>query len=209
MHPLVKYEYVVEAERGQTPRELEVYDSAKRLTSDREITDRTIDFMRRKAPEDGPFFAFVPYTQTHLPVEPHPDNKGKTGNGHWADVLAQTDAYVGELLDAVDELGIKDNTIFIFTADNGPEGVIPHQGFSGPWRGSYFTGLEGSLRVPFIIRWPGHVPEGAVNNEIVHEMDLFTTFARIVDGEVPDDRVIDGIDQTDFLTGMTEQSNRE
>jgi len=209
VHPLVKYEYVMEAERGETPRELEVYDSAKRLTIDREITDRTIDFMRRKAAGDRPFFAFVPYTQTHLPVEPHPDNKGSTGNGHWADVLAQTDAYVGELLDAVDELGIRDNTIFIFTADNGPEGAVPHQGFSGPWRGSYFTGLEGSLRVPFIMRWPGQVPEGAVSNEIVHEMDLFTTFARIADGEVPDDRVIDGVDQTEFFTGRTEQSDRE
>ena len=73
--------------------------SAKRLTIDRDVTDRTIDFMRRMAPGDKPFFAFVPYTQTHLPVEPHPDNKGSTGNGHWADVLAQTDAYVGELLD--------------------------------------------------------------------------------------------------------------
>ena len=209
VHPLVKYEYVVEAERGQTPRELEVYDSAKRLTIDSEITDRTIDFMRRKAAGDRPFFAFVPYTQTHLPVEPHPDNKGSTGNGHWADVLAQTDVYVGELLDAVDELGIRGNTIFIFTADNGPEGAVPHQGFSGPWRGSYFTGLEGSLRVPFIMRWPGQVPEGVVSNEIVHEMDLFTTFARIADGEVPDDRVIDGVDQTEFLTGRTEQSDRE
>jgi arylsulfatase len=209
VHPLVKYEYVMEAERGQTPRELEVYNSAKRLTIDREITDRTIDFMRRKVAGDKPFFAFVPYTQTHLPVEPHPDNKGSTGNGHWADVLAQTDAYVGELLDAVDELGIRDNTIFIFTADNGPEGAVPHQGFSGPWRGSYFTGLEGSLRVPFIMRWPGQVPEGAVSNGIVHEMDLFTTFARIVGGRVPDDRVIDGVDQTEFFTGRAEQSSRE
>jgi arylsulfatase len=209
VHPLAKYEYVMEAERGQAPKELEVYDTEKRLTIDREITDRAIDFMKRKAAGDKPFFTFVPYTQTHLPVEPHPDNKGKTGNGHWADVLAQTDSYVGELLDAVDELGIKDDTIFIFTADNGPEGAIPHQGFSGPWRGSYFTGLEGSLRVPFLIRWPKKIPSKRVSNEIVHELDLFATFARIAGGKVPKDRVIDSVDQSAFFTGATEQSKRE
>ena len=209
VHPQVKYEYVMEAKRGQQPKELEVYNSAKRLTIDRAIADRAIDYMQRTAAGSKPFFLFVPYTQTHLPVEPHPENKGKTGNGHWADVLAQTDAYVGELLDAVDTLGIKDNTIFIFTADNGPEGAIPHQGFSGPWRGSYFTGLEGSLRVPFLLRWPGRVPSKRVSNEIVHQMDLFATFARIAGGAVPGDRVIDGVDQTDFFTGTAEKSNRE
>jgi arylsulfatase len=209
VHPQAKYEYVMEAMRGQKPKELKVYNSAGRLTIDREITDRALDFMKRKAKKNKPFFLFVPYTQTHLPVEPHPDNKGKTGNGHWADVLAQTDSYVGDLLDAVDGLGIKDNTIFIFTADNGPEGAIPHQGFSGPWRGSYFTGLEGSLRVSFLIRWPGKIPARRVSNEIVHEIDLFATFARIAGGDVPGDRVIDSLDQTDFFMGKTEKANRE
>jgi len=209
IHPQVKFEHVMEATRGETPKELEVYNSAKRLTIDREVTSRSIDFMKRKAKDDKPFFLFIPYTQTHLPVEPHPDNKGKTGNGHWADVLAQTDSYVGELLDTINELGIKDNTIFIFTADNGPEGTIPHQGFSGPWRGSYFTGLEGSLRVPFLIRWPKQIPARSVSNEIVHEMDLFATFAQIAGGKVPGDRVIDGVDQSDFFRGKKDKSSRE
>jgi arylsulfatase len=209
VHPQAKYEYVMEAERDQTPRELEVYNSAKRLTIDRDITDRAMDFMRRSSEGDQPFFLFIPYTQTHLPVEPHPDLKGSTGNGHWADVLAQTDSYVGDLLDTVDDLGIRENTLFIFTADNGPEGVVPHQGFSGPWRGSYFTGLEGSLRVPFLARWPGQIPAGLVSNEIVHEMDLFTTFAALSGGQMPSDRVIDGVDQSDFLLGRSEESARE
>jgi arylsulfatase len=209
VHPQARYEYVMEAVRDEEPEEIEIYDTAKRLTIDRDITDRAIGFMRRRANQPEPFFLFIPYTQTHLPVEPHPDNKGSTGNGHWADVLAQTDSYVGELLDTVDELGIRDDTIFIFTADNGPEGAIPHQGVSGPWRGSYFTGLEGSLRVPFLIRWPGQISAGRVSNEIVHEMDLFSTFARIAGGNVPEDRVIDSVDQLDFFTGEQEKSNRE
>ncbi|RLA05365.1 MAG: arylsulfatase, partial [Gammaproteobacteria bacterium] len=145
----------------------------------------------------------------HHPVQPEPANKGKTGKGNWADVLAQTDAYVGRLLDTVDELGIKDNTIFIFSADNGPEGVQPHQGFAGHWRGSYFTGLEGSLRVPFLIRWPGKIPAKSISNDIVHEMDLFTTVATFSGGKVPTDRIIDGVDQSDFFMGKQEKSDRE
>ena len=111
--------------------------------------------------------------------------------------------------DAIDELGIRDNTLFIFTSDNGAEFTLPYIGTSGPWRGTYFTGLEGSLRVPFIARWPGRIPAGAVSNEIVHEMDIFPTLARIAGADVPHDRIIDGVDQTDFLLGNTTKSNRE
>ena len=209
VHPQVKVEPVMEGTRGEAPRELETYDSAKRLVIDRELTDRAKDYMRRKASGESPFFLFIPYTQTHMPVEPEPSRKGSTGNGHWADVLAQTDDYVGELLDTIDELEIRDETIVIFTADNGPEALIPHQGFAGPWRGSYFTGLEGSLRVPFLIRWPGKVPAGVESNEIVHETDLYTTFAAIAGGQVPQDRVIDGVDQSAFFLGEQETSARE
>jgi arylsulfatase len=209
VHPQAKYEYVMEAKRGEQPKQLKVYNSAARLTIDREITDKAKDFIKRKADGNEPFFLFIPYTQTHLPVEPEPARKGSTGNGHWADVLAQTDDYVGELLDVVDAAGIKDNTIFIFTADNGPESAIPHQGFGGPWRGSYFTGLEGSLRVPFLIRWPGKIPAQTVSNEIVHEMDLMPTLAKIVGAKVPTDRIIDGVDQSDFIIGKRAKSERE
>jgi arylsulfatase len=209
VHPQAKYEYVMEATRGQAPREVKVYDSAQRLMMDREVTDRAKEFIERRAGEDNPFFLFIPYTQTHLPVEPEPSRKGATGNGKWGDVLAQLDDYVGELLDTLDAAGITDDTLFIFTADNGPEAAEPHQGFGGPWRGSYFTGLEGSLRVPFLIRWPGNVPSGAVSNDIVHEMDLYATFAAWAGGEVPDDREIDSIDMSDFLTGERAESGRE
>lgn len=100
-------------------------------------------------------------------------------------------------------------TVLIFTSDNGPEFARAWFGFSGPWRGTYFTGLESSLRVPCIVRWPGKVPAGAVNNEVVHAMDLFPTLARLAGGTVPTDRVIDGVDQTDFLLGKQVKSNRE
>ena len=208
-HPAAIYEQVFDGRKGSAPHGVKVYDRQARLEMDGEITAKAIDFIRRKVGEGKPFFAFLPVTQTHGPVKPSAEFKGVTGNGPWADVLVQTDTYVGRLLDTIDELGIADNTIFIFTADNGPEMTSGAQGWGGPWRGSYFTGLEGSLRVPFIARWPNRIPAGAVSNEIVHEMDLFATFANLVGGRVPDDRMIDSIDQSDFFLGNQEASNRE
>ena len=82
-------------------------------------------------------------------------------------------------------------------------------GSAGPWRGTLFTGFEGALRVPFVIRWPGKIKAGTSSDEIVHAMDLFPTLARIVGGAVPDDRVVDGIDMSDFFLGKTEKSGRE
>ena len=197
------------AKRGEKPKELGVYDRAKRKVIDREITDQAIDFIERKSKGDQPFFVFLSYTQTHEPVDPHPDYYGKTGNGSFADVLAQTDDYVGEVLDTVDKAGLKDDTIFIFTSDNGREGVPRSFGFTGPWRGGMFSPYEGSLRVPFLIRWPGKIPAKRVSNEIVHAVDLLPTVASIIDADLPTDRIYDGVDQTNFLTGKTDKSDRE
>ena len=209
LSPYAVPEYIYDGRKGKEPEKVKVYDAAMRREIDREITDRAIDFMRRHASADNPFFVYMPYTQTHMPVEPSKEFDGKSGNGDWGDVLMQIDAYVAELLDTIDDLGIADDTIFVFTSDNGPEMLPGHNGWSGPWRGSYFTGLEGSLRVPFILRWPGKVPAGLVSNEIVHAMDMFATFANVADADVPDDRVIDSIDQLDFLTGKQKKSNRD
>jgi len=202
-------EYIMEGRKGEKSRNIEVYDFKSRRLIDAEITRRAIDFMKRSVKAGKPFYAYVPLTQVHFPVLPHPDFVGKTGFGNFPDALTEMDFRVGQLLDAVDELGVRDDTIFVFTSDNGPDSTYPHQGSSGPWRGYYFTHMEGSSRVPFIIRWPGKIPAGRVSNEIVHEMDTFTTFAKIAGAQVPQDRLIDGVDQTDFLLGKKEASNRE
>ena len=208
-HPDAVFTHVMSSKRGQKPKELDVYDRAKRTTIDREITNHAIDFIKRKAKANQPFFAYLPYTQTHEPVDAHPDYKGKTGNGSFADVLAQTDAYVGELLDTIDKLGLKENTIFIFTSDNGREGITRSFGFTGPWRGTMFSPYEGSLRVPFLIRYPGKIPARQVSNEIVHAVDVFGTLAKFVGSEIPQDRILDGVDQSGFLMGKSEKSARE
>ena len=208
-HPGAKFAHVMTAKRGARPVEREVYDRAKRATIDRDITDYTLDFMERQAAAKIPFFAFVAYTQTHEPVDPHPDFYGSTGNGSFADVLAQTDAYVGDLLAKLNDLKLSNNTIVIFTSDNGRDGVPRSFVFTVPWRSGMFSPYEGSLRVPFIVKWPGKIPKGRVSNQMVHQLDVFPTIAQFAGATVPVDRTIDGIDQSQFFMGATDQSARE
>lgn len=201
--------HTMEGRKGEKSRELAVYDLDGRRAIDAEIARRAIDFIQRSVRAGKPFYAYVPFTLVHAPALPNPQFAGKTGHGDFADCLAEMDAHVGEILDAVDALKIRDNTIFVFTSDNGPDPTAGSQGWSGPWRGYYFTHMEGSLRAPFIIRWPGRVPAGRARNEIVHEVDTFTTFAKLAGVAVPTDRAVDGVDQTDFLLGKADRSARE
>jgi arylsulfatase len=205
----VSYEPIMEGRKGEKSRDVGIYDLTQRRLIDAEITKRAIQFMSRSVAANKPFYAYIPFTLVHFPTLPNPAFQGKTGFGDFPDALAEMDSHVGEIEDAVDKLGIRDNTIFVFTSDNGPEATWPWQGSSGPWRGYYFTHMEGSLRVPFIIRWPRHVPEGRVSDEIVHEVDTFTTFAHIAGANIPMDRAIDGVDQSDFFLGRSSKSARE
>ncbi|HEX5872758.1 MAG TPA: arylsulfatase [Longimicrobium sp.] len=205
----VEFEQIMEGRKGERSRELGVYDLEQRRLIDAEITRRTIDFMTRSVRSGKPFYAYVPFTLVHFPTLPNPAFAGSTGFGDFPDCLAEMDAHVGEVLDAVDALGIRDDTVVVFASDNGPEASWPWQGSSGPWSGYYFTHMEGSLRTPFIIRWPGRVPAGRVSNEMVHAVDTFATFAALAGAQVPRDRPIDGVDQTEFLLGRSERSARE
>jgi arylsulfatase len=211
--------FVLDAKKREVPKKVRPYNLDYRPLIDRDLTVRAITFMKRQVKFEKPFFIYLPYTSTHFPTLPHPEFEGKSGNGLWGDMLMQIDSYIGDLLDAIDDLGIAKNTIFIFTADNGPEALeaggtsltveTAVHGSAGPWRGTLFTGFEGALRVPFVIRWPGKIAAGASSDEIVHAMDLFPTFAKITGGKVPDDRIIDGIDVSDFLLGKTKKSGRD
>ena len=200
---------IVQATRGKRPKDVKEYNLKTRRTIDRELTERAIDFIERHARAKKPFFAYVPYTQTHIPVLPHPDFAGKTGNGAQADMLAEMDFNVGQILDSIEQLGISDNTIVVWMSENGPEEAPSYFGTAGFWRGHYFTTLEGSLRTSFLIRWPGKIAPGSVTNEIVHITDLLPTFAGPAGYKVPADRVIDGVDQMALFTGKTEKSARE
>jgi len=200
---------IYEARRGEKPRKVAELDMDQRRKMEKEITARATSFIATNAGLGKPFFAYVSFSLFHEPTLPHPEFAGKTGNGDWADCLAEMDHRTGQILDAIKQSGIEENTLVIFASENGPEAMHPWQGDSGPWRGTYFTAMEASLRAPFIIRWPGKIPAGRVSNEIVHIVDLFTTLARAGNAEIPKDRPIDGVDQMDFFLGKQEKSNRE
>ena len=202
-------ESIFDARKGEPAKKVGELNLDTRRTMEAEITNRAVAFIKRNAAAHKPFYAYVSSSMVHMPTLPHPDFVGKTGNGDWADCLAEMDYRTGQILDAIHDSGIEDNTIVVFASDNGPEATDPWQGDSGPWRGTYFTAMEASLRAPFIIRWPGHIPAGRVSNEIVHIVDMYPTLAHAAGAEVPKDRPIDGIDQTDFFLGRQENSNRE
>jgi arylsulfatase A-like enzyme len=206
---VVPMPYVMEGRKGAAAKNLNVYDLDARRRIDSDLTTRTIEFMHRQSRSGKPFFAYVPLTQLHYPTLPHRDFEGRTGAGDFADAMAEMDFRTGQMIDAVDALGLKDNTVFIFGSDNGPEFRRPWRGTAGPWTGTYHTSMEGALRVPFMLRWPGHIPVGMVSNEIVHIADLYPTLARIAGAEIPTDRPIDGVDQLDFFLGKQAKSNRE
>jgi hypothetical protein len=109
----------------------------------------------RHAAEEQPFLLYVPLTHLHFPAFPHPDFAGRSGVGDSADSMIEMGHRVGQLLHAVDELGIREHTLFIFASDNGPELRRPWRGTAGPWTGTYHSAMEGGLRVPLIVRWPG------------------------------------------------------
>ena len=206
---VVPLPYVMEGRRGEPARELHVYDLEARRAIDAELTARTIDFMRRSRDAGRRFFAYVPLTQLHYPTLPHRDFAGRSGAGDFADAMMEMDHRVGEMVDAVAALGLADDTLVIFGSDNGPEFRRPWRGTAGPWSGTYHTAMEGALRVPFMMRWPGRIAPGGVTNDIVHVTDLYPTLARIAGAKVPDDRPIDGVDQLDFLLGRVARSPRE
>lgn len=206
---VVNIPQVMEGYAGQPVRNVAAYDLDKRRLIDSELTERSIRFMRQHAAGQQPFFLYVPLTHLHFPTLAHPEFVGRSGVGEFADSMMEMDHRVGQLLQTVDELGIRDETLFIFASDNGPEFRRPWRGTAGPWSGTYHTAMEGGLRVPLIVRWPGRVAPAQVSDDIVHVTDLFSTLISAAGAQAPDDRPIDGLDQLPWWTGAAQRSARE
>ncbi|MCB1230669.1 MAG: arylsulfatase [Verrucomicrobiae bacterium] len=176
---------------------------------DLEYLKRSKDFIRRSKESGKPFFLYFNHTLMHLPTTPREEFAGKSGHGERADCLLQLDHDFGDLLDFLKSMELDGNTIVVFSGDNGPEQMDPWRGTAGFWDGSYFTGLEGSLRTPCLVRYPGVVPAKRRSNEIVHITDMFTTLLKWAGAAVPADRVIDGLDQRGFFEGKEDKSPRD
>jgi arylsulfatase A-like enzyme len=201
--------FIWEGATGRPATSVKPFNTDTRRFVDRESADKGIAFMEKSVKAKTPFFFYYPITQVHFPVLAHPDFVGKTGAGDIGDAMAELDANVGRVLDAIDRLKIASNTIVLWCTDNGAEQRRPWRGSSGPWSGFYNTVMEGGIRTPCIIRWPGRIPAGRVTNEIIHEIDLFPTLAAAAGAVVPSDRAIDGVNQLPFLEGKQAKSNRE
>ena len=206
---VVDLPWIMRGTAGQPSEPVQIYDLEARRGIDADLVARSTDFMRRQLAAQRPFFLYLPLVHLHFPTLPHPDFAGRTGAGDFADSMVELDHRVGQIVQAVEELGIAQDTLFIFCSDNGPEFRAPYRGTAGPWTGTYHTAMEGSLRVPFIARWPGRIAAGRVSNEIVHVTDLFSTLAAVAGATLPTDRPIDGVDQSSFLFGQQDKSSRE
>ena len=199
-----------EGRRGEGVSALQPYDKTVRPYVDAIIAEKSIAFINKHADSDRPFFLYIPWSLVHHPSIAHPDFQGKSGAGKFGDAMIEHDFRVGQVLAAIEAAGIADNTLVIYASDNGPDQAeYPYIADTGPYRGYLGTVHEGSIRTPLIVRWPGKVSAGRVSNEIVTITDIFPTLAALVGGEVPDDRAIDGVDQSPFLLGEQDHSNRE
>jgi arylsulfatase A-like enzyme len=162
-----------------------------------EITTRAIEFIKRTAHSGKPFFAYVAFSLFHMPTLPNPEFAGRTGNGDWADCLAEMDYRTGQILDAIKEAGVEDNTLSSSPATTAQRPLT---------RGKATAALGGDIlhRHGGLAACSIHHPlarqnsPGRVSNEIVHIVDLFTTLAHVGGAEIPQDRPIDGVDQMDF-----------
>jgi arylsulfatase A len=186
--PLVRNEKVIEA-------------PADRDTLVRRCTEEAIEFIRRC--RDEPFFVYVPHitpgsTQASFASRAF---RGKSANGLYGDAVEELDWSLGEMLAALKELDLDERTLVIWTSDNGALRRDPPQGSNAPLRGWLGSTLEGAMRVPCVVRWPGKVPAGSVCDEIVTTMDLLPTFARLAGTTEPQDRIIDGRDVRPLLAG--------
>ena len=146
-------------------------------TIDDEVTAGALSFIERANADDKPFFLWWNSTRMHVWTRLKAESKGVTGLGIYPDGMVEHDAHVGQLLDKLDELGLSENTIVMYSSDNGAESFSWPDGGTTPFRGEKNDNWEGGFRVPLLLRWPGKIDPGTQINEIISHLDWFPTFA--------------------------------
>ncbi len=192
-------------------------------TVDEEFLAAAKDFIDRKTKENQPWFCYFNTTRMHIWTHLKPASKGKTGLGVYPDGMVELDGYVGELLQQLDNLSVADNTIVVFTTDNGAEVMSWPDGGTTPFRGEKDTNWEGGWRVPCVMCWPGVIEQGRVINDICSLQDFIPTFAaaagepdlveKVKKGYKIGDKTfkvhLDGFNLLPFLSGKEKQSPRK
>ncbi len=174
------------------------------------FTDEAMSFIRKHHKE--PFFLYLPFTAPHFPVQAHPEWAGKSGNAAFGDVVEELDHRVGMLLDLLKQLEIADNTLIVFTSDNGPESNSKNKTTAEPLRGKKWTSLEGGTRVPCIIHWPAKLKKGTSYNSLAASIDMLPTLADacgIPWQPAADAPPLDGMSLWPSLIGQTESPTRQ
>jgi arylsulfatase A len=171
-------------------------------------TEEATDFI--KANKDKPFFLYMPHTAVHTPIYPGEKFRGKSANGRFGDWVEEMDWSVGRVLDTLRELKLEENTLVVFTSDNGPWLVKKSDGGSaGPLRGGKGSTWEGGVRVPTIALWPGKIPAKSSSGAVAGTIDLLPTIVTVAGGKVPAEPVIDGRDLSPVLFGQAKEHTRE
>ena len=184
--PLIRREEVIQHNPDQS-----------RLTT--LYTEHAVDFIARN--RTRPFFLYLPHSMPHVPLFVSDKFAGKTKRGLYGDVIAEIDWSVGEIMKALRKHSLDDETLVFFTSDNGPwQQYGDHAGSTGPFREAKGTSFEGGARVPFIARWPGHIPAGTICREPAMTIDVLPTLARMSGGTLPA-HPIDGLDIWPLLSG--------
>jgi len=179
-----------------------------------ELTRKSAEWVRSRKDQDEPFFLYVSFPSPHAPIIPNDEFDGKSDAGPYGDFVYQTDYACGEILRALEESGHAENTIVIFSADNGPEYyAYPRDEKYGHWSADPLRGLkrdiyEGGHRVPFIVRWPGLTDPGSVSDALISQIDLMATFGAAIGSEIPDGQAIDSFNFLPYLKGDTARSPR-
>ncbi|MDZ8117207.1 arylsulfatase [Pontiella sp. NLcol2] len=170
------------------------------------LVDKAVEWIG-KQDKENPFFLYLAFPSPHAPIIPNDEFRGTSQAGPYGDFVCETDAMAGRVLQALEKNGFSENTIVVFTADNGPEKyAFERYRKYGHWSSGHLRGLkrdvwEGGHRVPFVIKWPGRVQAGAVSDETVSQVDLAATFAAMLDYELKSDEAIDSYDLSPVLDG--------
>ncbi|QGJ79215.1 arylsulfatase [Sinorhizobium meliloti] len=200
--------------------------NAKRMeTIDDETTSAAIEFMKKQVDQKKPFFTWMNTTRMHVFTHVRPSMLGQSGmpGNEYADGMIEHDGHVGKILKALDDMKIADNTIVIYTTDNGPNQFSWPDAATTPFRSEKDTNWEGAFRVPAMIRWPGKIKPGSVSNEMFSGLDWFPTLlAAAGEGDIKEKLLkgtdvagkqfrvhLDGYNQLPYLTGETDQGARQ